>query len=218
MGWAQDGTLRNGKTQQRALLCSIYILPVSTNDFGRPLRTLEPVNNFHPKTGMLRDMHCEKVNLPVQMMCWREVNWSGVYWYDAGKKGWETKPRWGNEGEMRKHEEVEWKDWTSFWDSKLEKTKMIFEFVVCVPEEAMVPLPRCKKQIMLGDKGGDLSLYMQNLRGLWGIKGGKMTYQFIPWTHLLNTCFMPDSGKVLMSKIGTVLALNKFQSRRADRN
>lgn len=35
----------------------------------------------------------------------------------------------------------------------------------------MVPLPRCKRRVKSGHKDDDLSLYMQNLRCLQGIKG-----------------------------------------------
>lgn len=52
----------NGKTQQGALLYLTSIPPFSTNDSGRPLRTLnfiikttpEPVNNSHPTPSELR--------------------------------------------------------------------------------------------------------------------------------------------------------------------
>lgn len=53
------------------------------------------------------DMYFGKVNLLVWMMCWREVNWLGVYWCDVGKKRWEIESRWGDGGGMRKYYKVE---------------------------------------------------------------------------------------------------------------
>lgn len=40
-------------------------------------------------------MHWGKVSLPVWMMCWRELKWSEVYWWDAGKRWRGAEARWG---------------------------------------------------------------------------------------------------------------------------
>lgn len=135
-------------------------------DFGLYYKdNVEPVNNFHPKNDKVRrvlwkgqpvslDDVSEKSELVRILLMWcREEMMRD--WIKVGHQEQDEKL-------LRDRMETTWSpSWAGGW----EKTKMIFRFGVWVPEEAMVPLLRCKRRTKLGDKD-DLSFYMQSLRCL----------------------------------------------------
>lgn len=154
-GWAQERSQRPcsvSSFHSLMFLCFMCTPPITTNDLERLPRTLDLIIKtvWSQWTILIQritgsDMHCGKVDLPVQIMVWREVNWSGIYWCDSGKKWWEPEPKWGSWGWSGKYKGVEWTG-----QGTQRKTKMISK---------RWWLSRCKRRnTKSADEDDDLSL------------------------------------------------------------